>query len=60
MSWLQNIRQWTGLHKIQTIIHTAKERVEMENLVAITSIINGFQIKKKISSSKKVLSKLQK
>lgn len=34
MSWLRNIRQWTGLHNIQTLIHTARDRVAMENVVA--------------------------
>lgn len=34
LSWLRNIRQWTGIHNIQTLIHTARNRSEMENVVA--------------------------
>lgn len=34
MSWLRNIRHWTGMHNIQTLIHTAGNRDEMKNVVA--------------------------
>lgn len=34
MSWLRNIRQWTGLHDIQSLIHTARNREAMENVIA--------------------------
>lgn len=34
LSWLRNIRQWTGVNDIQTLIHTARDREEMENVIA--------------------------
>lgn len=34
MSWLRNIRQWTGIHDVQTLIHTARSREAMENVIA--------------------------
>ena len=34
MSWLRNIRQWTGLHDVQSLIHTARNREAMENVIA--------------------------
>ena len=34
LSWLRNIRQWTGVHNIKTLIHTAGSRGEMKNVVA--------------------------
>lgn len=34
MSWLRNIRQWTGLHDIQSLIHTVRNREAMENVIA--------------------------
>lgn len=34
MSWLRNIRQWTGICDIQSLIHTARNRELMENVVA--------------------------
>ena len=34
MSWLRNIRQWTGLLDVQSLIHTARNREAMENVIA--------------------------
>lgn len=34
MSWLRNVRQWTGIRDIQTLIHTARDREAMKNVVA--------------------------
>jgi len=34
MSWLRNIRQWTGLRDIQSLIHTVRNREAMENVIA--------------------------
>lgn len=34
LSWLRNIRQWTGMNDIQTLIHTARDREEMEDVIA--------------------------
>ena len=34
MSWLRNIRQWTGIRDIQTLIHTASDREAMKQVIA--------------------------
>jgi len=34
LSWLWNIRQWTGVNDVQTLIHTAMDREQMENVIA--------------------------
>lgn len=34
MSWLENIRPWTGTHDVQATIHTARNRKTMENVMA--------------------------
>lgn len=34
MSWLRNIRQWTGLRDVQSLIHTARNKEQMENVIA--------------------------
>jgi hypothetical protein len=34
MSWLRNIRQWTGLHDIQSLIHTARNKEAMKSVIA--------------------------
>ena len=34
MSWLRNIRQWTGLRDIQTLIHTAQDREAIDHVIA--------------------------
>jgi len=34
MSWLRNIRQWTGLNDVQSLIHTARNKEERENVIA--------------------------
>lgn len=34
MSWLRNIRQWTGLHDVQSLIHIARDREAMEHVIA--------------------------
>ncbi|CAG9826751.1 unnamed protein product [Diabrotica balteata] len=34
MSWLRNIRQWTGINDIQSLIHIARNRELMENVFA--------------------------
>jgi len=32
LSW--KLSQWTGVNDIQTLIHTARDREEMENVIA--------------------------
>ena len=34
MSWLRNIRHWTGIRTVQGLIHVSRNREEMENVVA--------------------------
>lgn len=34
MSRLRNVRQWTGLRTVESLIHTARDRVEMSQVVA--------------------------
>lgn len=58
MSWLQNIRQMTGLHDVQSLIHAARNRKAMENM--ITNIHEWIRIRRSvgvsiISSSNKII-----
>lgn len=32
MLWLQNMRQWTSLYNIQTLLHTTRNREAVENV----------------------------
>ena len=34
MSWLRNVRQWTGLRNIGDLIHTARDREKWSNVIA--------------------------
>ena len=34
MSWLRNIRQWTGIKDVQSLIHTARNRELMSHVIA--------------------------
>ena len=34
MSWLRIVRQWTGLQSIQKLLHTARDREGMQNVIA--------------------------
>ncbi|CAG9840549.1 unnamed protein product [Diabrotica balteata] len=34
MSWLRNIRQWTGINDIKSLIHIARNRELMKNVIA--------------------------
>lgn len=34
MSWLRNIRHWSGINSVGDLLHTAMNRREMENVVA--------------------------
>ena len=34
MSWLRNIRQWTGLKDIGELVHTAQDRIRMSAIIA--------------------------
>ena len=49
MSWLRNIRHWTGIRMVQGLIHVSRNREEMENVVAnIHPLMDRHMKKKKI------------